>query len=232
MNRNRITILYFAVSLVFMILENLNFPVPSILAKALIIPSLMLLFHNEIEGKYTLFSRLILTGLFFSWLGDVLLQIPDLNQYIKVSPDLLFIGGLGSFLITHLLYFIAFILPKGRNSMFSSRFHMLVFVILYGAVMIYYLFDSLGEMKVPVFAYTMVILLMLIAALNRQGKVNLKSYNLVAIGASLFVLSDSLIAVNKFHSSFQFAGVFIMVTYVAAQYLIVTGCLNQDTRKD
>jgi uncharacterized membrane protein YhhN len=228
MKRNQITFLYFAVAAVFITLENLDFPIPSFFAKALIIPSLMLLFHNETRGKYNLFSRLILTGLFFSWLGDVLLQIPDLNAYIQLSPDLLFIGGLGAFLITHLFYFVAFILPKGKNSIFSSRVHMLVVVVLYGAVMIYFLYDNLGEMKVPVFAYTLVIVLMLLAAMNRQGKVSINSYNLVALGASLFIVSDSLIAVGKFHGNFPYGNIIIMITYVAAQYLIVTGSLEQE----
>jgi len=71
-------------------------------------------------------------------------------------------------------------------------------------------------------------LLMLLSALNRYGKVNGLSYILVVIGAMLFVISDSLIAVNKFHMKINFAGVMIMITYVTAQYLIVLGCIRQN----
>jgi uncharacterized membrane protein YhhN len=46
------------------------------------------------------------------------------------------------------------------------------------------------------------------------------------LGAVLFVVSDSLLAINKFYSSFELAGVLIMLTYGMAQLLIVTGAIN------
>jgi uncharacterized membrane protein YhhN len=167
-------------------------------------------------------------GLFFSWLGDIILQLGDTEFAIKNSIDYLFIGGLASFLITQLIYMIAFSLPKGKNIMFTTRVYQIILVILYGAIMLYFLYRSLGDMKVPVIAYTVIILLMLLSALNRYGKVNGLSYILVVIGAMLFVISDSLIAVNKFHMKINFAGVMIMITYVTAQYLIVLGCIRQN----
>jgi len=83
-------------------------------------------------------------------------------------------------------------------------------------------------MKVPVILYMVIILLMLLSALNRYGKVNGLSYILVVIGAMLFVISDSLIAITKFHMNINFGGIVIMITYVAGQYLIALGCLRQN----
>ena len=42
-------------------------------------------------------------------------------------------------------------------------------------------------------------------------------------GALLFITSDSLLAINKFYSSFQYAGILIMLTYGIAQLLITLG---------
>ncbi len=228
MNQNRFTLWYFAVSLIFIILENLHFVLPSLLFKALIIPSLMVFYHFSVREKYDFFHRLIMVGLFFSWLGDIILQLADTDFAIRNSIDYLFIGGLASFLITQLIYMIAFSLPKGKNIVFTTRAYQVILVVLYGAMMLYFLYRSLGDMRVPVIAYTVIILLMLLAALNRYGKVNGLSYILVVIGAMLFVISDSLIAVNKFHMKINFAGVMIMITYVTAQYLIVLGCIRQN----
>lgn len=228
MNQNRFTLWYFAVSLIFIILENLHFVLPSLFFKALIIPSLMVFYHLSVRGNYDFFHRLIMTGLFFSWLGDIILQLADTDFAFANSMDYLFIGGLGSFLITQLIYMIAFSMPKGKNIVFTTRAYQIFLVVLYGAIMLYFLYRSLGDMKVPVIAYTVIILLMLLSALNRYGKVNGLSYILVVIGAMLFVISDSLIAVNKFHMKINFAGVMIMITYVTAQYLIVLGCIRQN----
>ena len=45
-------------------------------------------------------------------------------------------------------------------------------------------------------------------------------------GALLFVLSDSILAINKFYMPFDLAGTFIMLTYGFAQYLIVQGAVK------
>jgi uncharacterized membrane protein YhhN len=228
MNQNRFTLWYFAVSFIFIILENLHFVFPALVSKALIIPSLMIFYHFTVRGNYGLFHRVIMTSLFFSWVGDVALQFADGNILTVASTDLFFLIGLGSFLIAHIIYFIAFSIPRGKNSIFTTRIYQTVLVLLYGFIMLYFLYRRLGDMKIPVIIHTAIILLMLLSALNRYGKVNGISYVLVVCGALLFVISDSLIAITRFQMKIDFAGTIIMITYVTAQYLIVIGCIRQN----
>ena len=82
-------------------------------------------------------------------------------------------------------------------------------------------------MRLPVILYTIVILAMLAGAINRIEKVKKVSYSLVLAGAILFVISDSVIAYNKFVHQFDTSGIVIMSTYVSAQYLIVAGYIIQ-----
>jgi uncharacterized membrane protein YhhN len=90
-----------------------------------------------------------------------------------------------------------------------------------------FLYGDLAEMKLPVIIYATVILTMLSGAINRKEKVNRRSYLLVLGGAILFVISDSSIAINKFSLPFESSEIVIMSTYVMAQYLIVTGYIDQ-----
>jgi len=228
MNQNRFALCYFAVAILCIILERLHLVLPALIAKALIIPLLMVFYHMTVRGKYDLFHRLIMAGLFFSWLGDVSLQFANGDIPLPFSPDVYFIGGLASFLLTQLIYFVSFSLLKGKNSIFSTRIYQTLLVVLYAFIMLYYLYRSLGNMKVPVIIYTVIILLMLLSALNRYGKVNGLSYILVVIGALLLVISGSLVAITKFHMKINFAGIVIMITYVSAQYLIALGCIRQN----
>jgi uncharacterized membrane protein YhhN len=46
-------------------------------------------------------------------------------------------------------------------------------------------------------------------------------------GALLFVISDSLLAINKFYKPLPFAALFIMLTYCAAQYFIVRAFIHR-----
>jgi uncharacterized membrane protein YhhN len=50
---------------------------------------------------------------------------------------------------------------------------------------------------------------------------------LVLAGAILFVLSDSMIAINRFTQPFELARIAIMSSYITAQYLIAVGCARQ-----
>ena len=59
-----------------------------------------------------------------------------------------------------------------------------------------------------------------------KGMVNQTSYNLVFIGAIFFMLSDSILAANKFYQPIPLSNISIMVTYALAQYLIVLGILK------
>jgi uncharacterized membrane protein YhhN len=52
-------------------------------------------------------------------------------------------------------------------------------------------------------------------------------HKLILAGAILFVLSDSAIAVNKFGCHFSGSATLVMLAYLAAQYLIITGYIRQ-----
>ena len=163
---------------------------------------------------------MIMSALVFSWLGDITLQLQEKN-------DIFFMIGLSCFLLAQVMYLIAFFSTKGENVLFFIKIYLILPVILYGVFLLYILYDGLGDMKMPVTIYAVVILTMLTSALNREKKVNRQSYILVLIGAILFVLSDSMIAIDKFGYPFVLSRVAIMTTYITAQYLIVIGCLKQ-----
>jgi len=130
-------------------------------------------------------------------------------------------------LITQFIYMLAFLITPGKNTLFFKKFYLVILVALYGWCIIWLLSDGLGEMKLPVTVYTVVILAMLLAAINRQKKVNRQSFLLVLAGAILFVVSDSMIAVNRFTQPFELARIAIMSSYITSQYLIAVGCARQ-----
>jgi uncharacterized membrane protein YhhN len=220
MNTRNLSTIYFAIGIIFIALETIAATWPGLIAKALIIPVLFILYLRLIKGYITTFHRMILSALVFSWLGDITLQLQERN-------DMFFMIGLSCFLLAQVMYLIAFFSTKGENVLVLKKFYLIVPVILYGVILIYILYDGLGDMKIPVIIYAAVILTMLTSALNREKKVNKQSYILVLVGAILFVFSDSLIAINKFGYPFILSRIAIMTTYITAQYLIVIGCLKQ-----
>jgi uncharacterized membrane protein YhhN len=220
MKNSAISIVYFIIGLISLILLNQTVFLPGFISKAFIIPILFILFLVNLNpGKNRLHS-LMLAGLFFSWAGDIVLEFANNNGNM-------FLPGLICFLLAHILYFTVFLLTPGKNSILTNKIWLLIPVIIYGLVLIVYLYADLAAMRLPVIIYAAVILTMLSGAINRLEKVNRKSYYLVLAGAILFVISDSSIAVNKFSHQFESSGIVIMSTYIVAQYLIVAGYISQ-----
>lgn len=147
--------------------------------------------------------RWVLVALLLSWVGDILLMLPF---------DL-FVFGLASFLLAHIFYIRHFWSAWDRSaSPFQPLYLIGVMVYLIG--LLYLLFPVLGAMQVPVIVYGTVISAMLLLALqtDRPG---------YRLGALLFVLSDSILAINKFHTPLPLASLWVMGTYGMAQFYLV-----------
>ena len=151
--------------------------------------------------KYAIFI-----GLVFSLAGDMLL----------VPQTRIFIIGLILFLIAHLFYIRAFTSQGG----FSLSLRQLVPFVLFGIGIYILLLPGLGDMKIPVLVYLMIILTMGWQALGNmiRGK---KRYAMLAfIGALLFMISDTFIAIDNFYYKFENWRIIIISTYFAAQCLL------------
>ncbi len=228
MKQSTFSLYYFSIGVIFIILVQLHLFLPAVIVKALIIPSLMLYYFSRAKKSISIVHILILTGLFFSWQGDILLQFSNEGPERYLDSDSWFLLGIIAYFLTQVLYVIVFLRQRGRNTILGKRIYQLFLVTAYGFLVLWLVYNQLGDFRIPVIIYAAAILTMLASALNRYGKVNGLSYMLVASGALLFVLSDSLIAINHFYEKINFARIFIMVTYVTAQYLIAIGCLRQE----
>ncbi len=181
-------------------------PILIYIFKPLIISSLLLLyvFSSPKKLKWYVFA------LIFSFLGDV---------FLMFSGELFFIAGLVSFLIAHVL-FIKIVISRIKEVNFLKVISSsILFLALFG-LLIFTLKDSLHEMLVPVVVYGLTIstfgIVSLIDFLNTKSKRSL----LMLVGAVIFMISDSILAINKFYSSAHVFEVLVMVTYVLAQYFI------------
>lgn len=81
-------------------------------------------------------------------------------------------------------------------------------------------------MRVPVYIYIGAISLMTFMASGRTATSG--SFGLVLSGAVLFMLSDSIIALDVFKEKVDHAPVWIMSTYGLGQFMIITGLLREN----
>lgn len=173
-------------------------------------------------------SMLVLLAILFSFGGDTLLMFDD------VQPGY-FMFGLVSFLTAHLFYIFAY--RQHRDEQITDglqglqRIRLAFPIILAGTGLVIILYPVLGDLKYPVMTYALVLVLMVLNALFRFGRTNNRSFWMVFAGAVLFMVSDSLLAINKFLAPLSQAGLLVMSTYILAQYLLIEGLCAHFNRK-
>jgi len=193
------------------------------ITKPLILLSLIWFLLVSTKGVSCKFKRLIIIALVFSWFGDMFLMIDE-------KYPVLFIFGLASFLISHLLYIFAFnqtAHPPLDIPLIKKHPWVIFLLIVFGSYMFKMLKPGLGTMVLPVIVYLIAIISMFVFALNRWGKVNRSSFLWIVVGALFFIISDSILAFDKFHLRINNAHLIIMATYMFAQYSIVRGAYLQ-----
>lgn len=197
----KLKILYFLILTVEIYAASTENRTMVLILKPLLMPILMLVaFQSGIK------DRLLYLALFFSFLGDVFLLFEDQ-----------FVPGLASFLTAHVFYILLF--RKSAKLTLMNAFLFLIPTLAY----LLFLFPHIDPaLKIPVILYCGVISTMGIMAASIKTKSKTAYQNLV-LGAILFIISDSLIAFDKFYQAIQYPALWIMSTYGIAQYLIVTG---------
>ncbi len=151
---------------------------------------------------------LVFAGLLCSLGGDVWLLFPRG-----------FVAGLFNFLVAHLLYIAAFA-PGGPWN--ASAWALLAPFALVSLATLRYLWPHLGRERAPVAVYVSVIAVMGWRAAVRALAASPPpaSGGLALAGALLFMLSDGLLATDRFARRLRAAEAAVMTTYYAAQTLI------------
>lgn len=160
------------------------------------------------SGARTRFDALLMAALAASLAGDVFLMLPG---------DF-FISGLASFLVGHLFYLALF---HQGVPWFPSR-RALLGTLGLGAAMYAWVWNGLGEpaLQLAVAAYVSVIALMAAQAIGRATLQRDVATSAVALGACVFMLSDALIAINRFVTPLPLASLWVLSSYYLAQILI------------
>jgi len=217
MTRNSFERLFLQVSALHLAFHLLEIPLGITVTKVLLLPLLVAFFLQKTGPVRRTNQRWMLVALCCSWVGDVLL--------IGGARPGFFIAGLAAFLLAQLAYTATFLLTsKQDKGLISSKPWYPVPVLVLAGAVYFYLYSNLEELRVPVLIYILAICSMVLSAVNRLNWAGEKAGIWVLLGALSFLLSDALLAVNKFVDPIPLAGLWIMLTYITAQYLIVKGC--------
>lgn len=173
-----------------------------------LIPMILIIFLAFITPSKNAVSykTLIIIALIFCAFGDYTLQW--------------FIIGLSCFLIGHVFYIRAFLTTNAKNPPLWVR----LLLLLYGGGMMIWFWTALLTADQLLLAIAVCVYIIIILAMGwtsfRTGSKH------AIVGAILFIVSDSILAINKFIAPIDFSHQFIMLTYYAAQFFMALSIAN------
>lgn len=172
-------------------------------------PALMPLLAGYVAARAEHAPKLLVPALAFSTGGDVLLQL---------GSEAAFLAGMGSFAAAHICFVTMFV----KLGALADRRRTVILALAYGAawaVMISQLWPGLGELRLPVAVYSLLLASTAVSSAGLGWRTGL--------GGALFLLSDTLIATDLAEwQSLPGHGFWIMATYIAAQYLLAEGTIR------
>lgn len=162
-------------------------------------------------------SLLVISALVFSFVGDLLLEF---------SGDLAFLLGMLAFVGAHVCNSIFFStlqgpeVGRGRATLVAIGIVVCISVLVYKQIEV-----QVGNFRLPVIFYMFVISLMAVLA---SGTVQVTETRSIALrywipGVAFFMISDSILAINKFVWNSNVPGAIVMATYGIAQFFLVAG---------
>ena len=185
-------------------------------------PLLMVLLIGLYSTAVPTLVWFVIFALGFGWIGDIFLMFDHKSNF--------YLLGSGAFLLGHISYILDYSLTFGNIASFPLWRLILYLPVL--LVFFLYAFPRIngrmkGKEKPVTMIYGLFLLLMALATLFRLPAVDIldPTFLYVWLGALLFVASDAILAVDRFHKRISRAMVLIMSTYAIGQFLIVYGLI-------
>ncbi|CAN5805127.1 hypothetical protein BH10BAC2_BH10BAC2_19180 [soil metagenome] len=195
-----------------------------IYTKTLLVPILLIsIYTTSLETKHRRSKVLANLAFFFCFLGDFFL--------LNYSDNTYFILGLSSFLLAHIFFIIFFF----RLKKFTDKYRLFLFasgIFIFGYVgfLLFLIWSGVTRqnIQIPVTVYAIVLGIMLLTAIHTINNKSIKrlARNYFIPGALLFVLSDSMLALNKFAITFEYGDIIVMITYAAAIFMLAMGVVK------
>jgi uncharacterized membrane protein YhhN len=221
MKKINYAVIFWAVTVAHLFCIYMDWPQQRMYTKFILVPILMWYLYTSPAGQNPLKGmwRAYL-GLFFSWVGDVLLIGEGAN---------FFLSGMIAFVTAHVYYSLFFIQTVPVKKETASVFYKtLIGLSIVCGLLFVVLRSALGAYQIPILLYMLFISLMASLAVHTTTNIQYKKFALQTFvpGALLFVTSDALLATNKFHAHLPVLDLAVMLTYAGAQYFLTKGFIS------
>jgi len=170
---------------------------------------ILIIVISSLPGSQSEYAGLIAVALLFSLAGDIFLMLPPQH----------FARGILSFSVAHVLYFLAFASVSGIALVHPLTLLFGVIAVALAALIWRGIEPSL---RIPVMLYTVLITVMATQAVGAAIAQSTTAITIAAAGALLFFVSDAMLAIDRFRSTFIAARAVVLSSYWLGQWLIAS----------
>ncbi|MES2071330.1 MAG: lysoplasmalogenase [Pseudomonadota bacterium] len=174
----------------------------------------LLIFSVAWQGRPPVSARYrsaVLLGMLCSLAGDIFLMLP---RSVLAGG---FLFGLASFLCAHL----CFLRALTSDSRLFAKPTVFLLIGTLGALNLLILWPGLSAgLRLPVLAYVACLLTMSAQAVTRHACLRTPTSRMAAVGGLLFMLSDTLLAYNRFYTQLPYSALLILGSYYPALWCI------------
>jgi hypothetical protein len=191
------------------------------MSKSALMFGLLVYFWDRTEvQKDVKWVRYTTLAIVFTWIGDIMFVL-------FVKNFLFFFVGISSYFAAHIFFLFAFWKASFDEKL---KFHFSLIPLLaiaYVAVMAYLIVPYLdGVIQVPVSLYALSTLLLVIFAWYRRTQTTAESFIWVILGVILIIISDSVLAINRFSTTIPFAQYVTTICFIGAYWFIINGLMK------
>ncbi|MFK7756817.1 MAG: lysoplasmalogenase [Flavobacteriales bacterium] len=184
--------------------------------KAITTGLIVFLAWNFRNSDYPKYNKLIRLGLIFCLLGDVALL-----------SNSSFVWGMAAFLLGHFLFSEAFKIFDNLKSLKGE----LVFLIVIGIGTLAFLYSALGEFLIPAILYIAVIIYTCWMGFRFSKSDISEKFSKIYLAMSLFVISDILVAIDRFIWDDIWLSLLILPLYWSAVYILADSSTRVEIEK-
>ncbi|MDQ0177598.1 lysoplasmalogenase [Bacillus chungangensis] len=166
----------------------------------------IMLFAGTLKSPTKKYKSLIILGLFLSVIGDA---------FLLLEGEKWFLFGLLAFLTAHLTYIAAF---STRWSRSSDHVSPIIIMILYALLIVINLYRGMAAHETTYFFIPVMFYVVVIAFMSWSAFISCNKHAI--IGSLFFIISDSILAWDRFVEPISISGYIIMFTYYTAQVFI------------
>ena len=221
MKKLNYAVIFWAVTVAHLFCIYMDWPQQRMYTKFILVPILIWFLYTSASSEKPLTGMWrAYWGLFFSWVGDVLLIGEGAN---------FFLSGMIAFVTAHVYYSLFFIQTVPVKKETAGVFYKtLIGLSIVSGLLFIQLRNALGTYQVPILLYMLFISLMASLAVHTTTNDQYKKFAIQTFvpGALLFVTSDAILATNKFYAHLPVLDLAVMLTYAGAQYFLTKGFIS------